>query len=50
MKSKLKPTEKEKQQASEILQKFKSFMRDGKPEAAKEYLLKMRHELRNTNG
>lgn len=39
----------EKEQCVEIFTKFNQFMKDGKPKAVKEYLLKIRHELRNSN-
>lgn len=35
----------EKEQCVEILTKFKQFIKDGKPQAAKDYLLKTRNEL-----
>ena len=49
MKSKEKPTPTELKQTSEILFKFKQFMKQGNVKGAQEYLLKTRHELRNSN-
>jgi hypothetical protein len=46
---KSKPSSEQIKQTTEILAKFKQFMKDGKHKAAQEYLLKMKYELCNSN-
>jgi hypothetical protein len=49
MQSNKKPTQQEIEQVKEILSKSKGYIKDGKIEAVKDYLLKKKYELRNSN-
>lgn len=49
MNSKKEVTEQDKKICLEIMSKYKALIKDGKMQGAIDYLLKTKHELRNSN-